>query len=66
MERRAAIAHIAMRALPFTGAMGLSKEARANKKIVLGQSAVLSGPLSPASVGHNQGALLAFSQINAT
>jgi len=46
--------------------MGLSKEARANKKIVLGQSAVLSGPLSPASVGHNQGALLAFSQINAT
>jgi ABC-type branched-subunit amino acid transport system substrate-binding protein len=64
MKRRTAVARISMTALPFVGAMGLPSDARADKDIVLAQSAVLSGPLSPAGIGHNQGALLAFSQLN--
>lgn len=39
-------------------------DVRPDKEIVLGQSAILSGPLSPPTLGHNEGALMAFARIN--
>jgi len=64
MQRRAAIAGIAITAFPLAKAVEVPKDVRPDKEIVLGQSAILSGQLSPPTLGYNEGALMAFARIN--
>lgn len=59
--RRKVITSAALSLLPLRAA---PSDVRAAREILLGQSAIFSGPLSPPAQGFKEGALLAFSQIN--
>jgi len=65
MQRRTLLAAAA--ALPtWTQRAHAAPEPSPGKEIVIGQSAVLSGPLGPAMRGYVAGAEIAFAAANAT
>ena len=66
MRRRNLIGAAATLAAPFLTSRAFSDEAGVSERdVLIGQSAVLSGPLGFAMKGFNFGAQLAFEQINA-